>query len=193
MADAKAFGWKSRIVRTGESAAGQLLANPANWRIHPVEQQEALRGLIGHELGWVQSVIVNLRTAKAWPAGERGVETLLDGHARVQVALQQGEETPVPTTWIDLTPAEERLFLATFDPIAGLAVSDDAKYGELVAALPEVEIDLSAVLHEPRAARDPDKTPTRFSVVVECRTKRQQERLLKKLAAEGYRCRGMAS
>jgi hypothetical protein len=36
--------WKSRIVGEGVEAAGQLLANPRNWRIHPKAQQDALAG-----------------------------------------------------------------------------------------------------------------------------------------------------
>ena len=27
--------WRNRIIGTGEEAPDQLLANPANWRIHP--------------------------------------------------------------------------------------------------------------------------------------------------------------
>jgi len=28
-------GWRNRITGSGEEAPDQLLANPANWRIHP--------------------------------------------------------------------------------------------------------------------------------------------------------------
>jgi hypothetical protein len=34
--------WRNRIVGSGEEPPEQLLANPANWRIHPRGQQQAL-------------------------------------------------------------------------------------------------------------------------------------------------------
>ena len=37
--------WRNRIVGTGEEAPDQLLANPANWRIHPVKRARRRRGL----------------------------------------------------------------------------------------------------------------------------------------------------
>ena len=45
--------WKSRIVGEGDENPGQLLANPANWRIHPHAQEQALMGILD-EVGWVQ-------------------------------------------------------------------------------------------------------------------------------------------
>ena len=36
--------WRNRIVGTGEEAPDQLVANPANWRMHPGPQRDALRG-----------------------------------------------------------------------------------------------------------------------------------------------------
>src|SRR5690606_4570024 len=58
---AVARNWQNRIVGSGEEAPDQLLANPANWRIHPQAQQDALAGVLS-EVGWVQQVIVNQRT-----------------------------------------------------------------------------------------------------------------------------------
>jgi hypothetical protein len=36
--------WRNRIIGSGQEAPDQLLANPANWRIHPKAQQDALAG-----------------------------------------------------------------------------------------------------------------------------------------------------
>jgi hypothetical protein len=134
--------WRNRIVKHGEQPADQFLANPDNWRIHPAGQQEALRRVIGVEVGWVQSVIVNMRTSSKWPPGQRNVETMLDGHERVQLALRKDDKEPVPTVWVDLDPDEERLVLATFDPIGQLAVEDHGKLGELEGILQERHSDL---------------------------------------------------
>lgn len=39
-AAAPTTGWRNRIAGAGEEAPDQLLANPANWRIHPKAQQD---------------------------------------------------------------------------------------------------------------------------------------------------------
>jgi hypothetical protein len=53
--------WRSRITGSGTEAPDQLLANPANYRLHPKAQQEALAGVLD-QVGWVQNVLVNKRT-----------------------------------------------------------------------------------------------------------------------------------
>ncbi len=111
--------WRSRIIGHGEEAPDQLLANPANWRIHPKAQQDALAGVLG-EIGWVQSVIVNKRTGH-----------LVDGHLRVSLALRDDAET-IPVVYVDLSPDEEALVLATIDPLAAMAVTDGAELSELL-------------------------------------------------------------
>ena len=85
VAKAPTAAWRNRIVGTGDEAPDQLLANPANWRIHPKAQQAALVGALD-TVGWVQQVLVNRRSG-----------FVVDGHARVARALRRGEPT-VPTT-----------------------------------------------------------------------------------------------
>lgn len=149
-------GWRSRILGYGEEQAGQLMANPANWRIHPKLQTDAMRSLLGHELGWLQNVIVNKRISEDWPAGERHVETVIDGHMRIQLALREGDESLVPCTYVDLTPKEEALALASFDRVSALAETDDAQYDALLAGLADVSADVSAILvREPRKQSEP--------------------------------------
>jgi DNA modification methylase/ParB-like chromosome segregation protein Spo0J len=112
--------WKNRIVSHGEEAPDQLLANPRNWRIHPQFQQEALKGVLD-EIGWVTEVIVNQTTGH-----------VIDGHLRAAVAISKGEKR-VPVTYVKLSPDEERLVLATLDPLASLAVSDHEALNGLLA------------------------------------------------------------
>jgi DNA modification methylase len=114
--------WRSRIIGHGEEAPDQLLANPANWRIHPKAQQDALAGVLG-EIGWVQSVIVNKRTGH-----------LVDGHLRVSLALRD-EASSIPVVYVDLSPDEEALALATLDPLAAMAATDGAKLAELLSGV----------------------------------------------------------
>ncbi|HUG29107.1 MAG TPA: hypothetical protein VMQ65_01135 [Candidatus Limnocylindria bacterium] len=73
--------WRNRIVGHSEESPGQLLANPANWRLHPKEQQLALTGALS-EVGWVAQVLVNRTTGH-----------VVDGHLRVELAISR------PTPW----------------------------------------------------------------------------------------------
>ncbi len=45
--------------------------------------------------------------------------------------MRQGEKT-IPVKYVELTPAEENLILATFDPISAMAATDAAKLEELL-------------------------------------------------------------
>lgn len=138
---AKVAGWRNRIVGHGEQPASQFLGNPAQWRIHPRTQETALASVLG-SIGWVQSVVVNRRTGH-----------LIDGHLRVATALAAADETPVPFVEVDLTLAEEKAILATFDPLSALAGQDDEKLDALVADIPpDFGIDLTAILQRDKAA-----------------------------------------
>lgn len=70
--------WRNRIVAFAEVDPESILANEANWRIHPKNQQEALSGILS-DVGLVQSVIINRRTSELWGPNDRGIETLVDG------------------------------------------------------------------------------------------------------------------
>lgn len=110
---------RNRIVGEGMEAPADLLANPANWRRHPREQLAALEGML-EAVGWVQRVIVNRTTGR-----------MVDGHARVELAIKRGEPA-VPVLFVELTPDEERVVLAGLDPIGGLAATDQAQLDALL-------------------------------------------------------------
>jgi hypothetical protein len=122
---ATAPAWRNRITGSGEEAPEQLLANPRNWRTHPTGQRNALRGSLD-TVGWVQMVMVNRVTGH-----------VVDGHARIEEAISRGEPT-VPVLYVDLSPEEEALVLATLDPIGAMAERDHGKLEELLA---EVSVD----------------------------------------------------
>jgi ParB-like chromosome segregation protein Spo0J len=125
--------WRSRIVRTSEEAPEQLLAHPDQWKVHPQAQQEALAGILG-EVGWVQHVIVSEHTGY-----------LIDGHARVGLAISRGEPT-VPVVYVDLSPEEERLVLATIDPVGALAVPDKDQLDALLRDVSSGDAAIQALL-----------------------------------------------
>lgn len=124
----KPVNWRNRIVGYDVVEADQLLANPANWRIHPKAQQDALTGVLD-DVGWVQEIIVNKTTGH-----------VVDGHMRVEVAITRGESVPVK--YVELTEAEELLILATIDPISAMAATDAA---QLESLLQSVNSDSAAV------------------------------------------------
>lgn len=111
-ADLDETRWRTRIVGHGEESPDQLLAHPGNYRIHPKGQQAALEGLL-NQVGWVQNVIVNRTTGR-----------VVDGHLRVSLALTRREPT-IPVVYVELTEDEESLVLASLDPLAAMAVTDD--------------------------------------------------------------------
>jgi len=127
--------WVSRLVGLGEEAPDQLLAHPMNASIHPKAQQLALGAAI-EEVGYVSPVIVNQAT-----------QHVLDGHLRVELAISRGEPT-IPVLYVDLTPDEELMVLATLDPIGSMAVRDSEKLSALLADIHTDNADLQAMLDE---------------------------------------------
>jgi DNA modification methylase len=150
VAAAPTASWRNRITGTGEEAPDKLLANPANWRIHPKAQQDALAGALD-QVGWVQQVLVNRRSG-----------FVVDGHARVALALSRGEAT-VPVLYVDLEPDEEALVLATLDPIGAMAGRDDEKLRALLAEVTVDDASLRRLLADMAGPKtgltDPDDLP----------------------------------
>lgn len=163
--------WRNRIVGSGEAPAASFLANERNFRLHPAEQQNALSAVL-EEVGVVQNVIVNKRTDASW-GRNRGVETLVDGHARITLALREGDETPVPFIYVDLDPAEEAKVLATLDPLGAMATSDKGKLDELlreVSTGSEALQEMLAELAEKNGVAEHEESETnkRPTVCPEC-------------------------
>jgi hypothetical protein len=109
----------NRVVGSGEESPEQLLANPANFRIHPDFQQQSLAGSID-SIGYIDPVLVNKRTGM-----------VIDGHLRVTLALRSGVKM-IPVTYVDLSEDEEKLALLSLDPIAALAATDRDKLDDLL-------------------------------------------------------------
>jgi len=126
----------------------QLLANPANPRRHPNAQREALRASL-RSLGWIAPVVQNTRTGH-----------LIDGHARVEEALSAGAQV-VPVIDVDLSPAQEALALATFDPITAMAALDREALDSLLREVDTGEAALQALLADvaAQAGIAPDFAP----------------------------------
>jgi hypothetical protein len=146
--------WRNRITGHADVAPASLLPNPANWRRHPPRQQRALAGALG-EVGWVAQVMVNRVTGH-----------LVDGHLRLELALARGEPT-VPVAYVELSEAEERLVLASLDPLAAMADTDREALALLLAEVTPSDQALTRMLAEladrngivPAGLGDPDAVP----------------------------------
>lgn len=114
--------WRTRITRTGSIDPRELVANPANWRQHPRHQHDALSDLLG-QVGWVQGVVVNETSGH-----------MVDGHLRAELAVA-AEAEAIPVVWVELTEDEERLVLASLDPLGDLAVADADSLAALLLTL----------------------------------------------------------
>lgn len=170
-------GWNNKIVGHGDESPDQLLANPRNFRIHPDHQQAALVGVL-KEVGWVSTVMVNQRTG-----------TVVDGHARVAVALRHHQPT-VPVTYVELSPDEEALILATFDTISAQACTDKHQLAELLHEVQTGEEGIQALLDGLSAEQGLLKTLTtvepyeRTVAAPRGMTKTKLKRLLRRWAAK---------
>ena len=122
--------FRDRIIDFRRGPGSSLIPNPKNWRTHPPEQADALRGILA-QVGYADALI-----ARETPEGLM----LIDGHLRAETTPD--EHVPVLVT--DLTEAEADTLLACLDPLAAMAGADAVKLSELTATL---DID-SAALNE---------------------------------------------
>jgi hypothetical protein len=144
--------WRNRIVGSGVEPPDQLVANAANWRLHPETQQQALASVLDR-VGWVGQVLVNRNSGR-----------IVDGHLRVALAIERREPS-VPVVYVELDAEEERLVLVSLDPIGAMAETDG---DQLRALLEDIDFDSLALEaqvrsflgHErPATLADPDEVP----------------------------------
>jgi predicted AAA+ superfamily ATPase len=98
-----------------------LKINPKNWRVHPEGQRSAVTQML-EDVGFVGALV----------ARQKGKSLeLLDGHLRADIA----DDSKVPVVVVDLTDDEADKILATYDPLAGLALTDTGKLDDLLKGI----------------------------------------------------------
>jgi DNA modification methylase len=120
---------RDRVKELRRVPASQLKPSPKNWRMHPKEQADALRGLLA-EVGFAGAALAREL--------EDGSLELIDGHLRAETT----GDMPIPVLVLDVTEEEAGKLLATYDPIGAMATADAAK---LEALLQEVSSSNDAV------------------------------------------------
>ena len=123
---------RDRIKELRRVTASELIPNPKNWRTHPVEQQDALRGVLA-EVGYADALI-----ARETPDGLM----LVDGHLRAETT----PDSEVPVLILDIDEAEADLMLATLDPLAAMAGRDEERLDELLANLENDNESIASLL-----------------------------------------------
>ena len=127
---------RNRIQELRNVRAGDLQADPRNWRVHPKAQRDALATMLT-SIGYADALI-----ARETPTGL----VLIDGHLRADIDAEQ----VVPVLVTDLDEQEAGQLLATLDPLAAMAEADDKALSDLLSSLDvndEIE-KLLAGLHE---------------------------------------------
>lgn len=110
---------RDRIKSLRRVKASELRPSPKNWRTHPREQQDALRGVL-EEVGFADAVLARELAD--------GTLELVDGHLRADLMPDQ----KIPVLVLDIDETEAAKLLATLDPLAAMAEADAAKLDELL-------------------------------------------------------------
>ena len=178
---------RDRIRELRRVLAGELRANPRNWRTHPESQRAVLRSLLA-EVGYAGALLAREL--------EDGSLQLIDGHLRAETT----PEAIVPVLVLDVTAAEADKILLTHDSVAALAEPDHEQLAALLAEAefisPEVEELLRGLAclatetaEQAALEREEVAIPESWQVVVECRDEADQREVFERVRAEGRRCR----
>jgi len=183
---------RDRITELRRVRAGDLRPNPRNWRTHPPEQADALRGVLA-EVGYADALLAR--------ECEDGSLELIDGHLRAETT----PDATVPVLVLDLSAEEADKVLLSHDPLAAMAGVDRARLGELLGefdtesdALADMLTDLAksaaraeGLLDQNNSERPEFEIPESFQVVVECGDESDQRAFYERMTGEGYHCRLM--
>jgi D-ribose pyranose/furanose isomerase RbsD len=127
--------WVSAITHYTLEAPDDLLANPLNIKIHPLEQMQALEAVLD-AVGWVQAVVVNDATGN-----------VIDGHARIMLALQRNVPQ-IPVAHVTIDPSQEAAALALLNRTSMLAEIDPAKLDTLLRDVSTDSATIAALLSD---------------------------------------------
>ena len=182
--------WQNRIVGYDAKPAKDFKLNEFNWRRHPQTQRDALSEVL-RRIGWVTGVIENVTTGN-----------LIDGHARVEEAIKENPDRPIPCTQVELSEDEEKQILLLLDPIGSMATADDDMIRELMEAVgiesdvllealsQYTDIDVDALSAEEPNLSDPNfNYQSQYGVIVTCEDESHQKRVFDELTESGYEVR----
>lgn len=178
---------RDRIKELRRVKASLLLPHPKNWRTHPTQQQDALRGVLA-EIGYAGALL-----ARELPDGTL---ELIDGHLRAETT----PEAEVPVLVLDLDEHEAAKLLAVHDPLVRMAETNEEVLADLLKHVETENDAVQALLdgmlgesdnvstEESEAIKD-IAIPEAFQVVIDCRDETEQQAVFERMTGEGYACR----
>jgi len=178
---------RDRITDFRRVPASSLHPNPKNWRTHNARQRNVLKGILA-EIGYADALL-----ARELPDGSL---QLIDGHLRAETTPNQ----KVPVLILDLNDAEADKLLATLDPLAALAGTDQTMLDDLLAQVETENIAVQEFLRTLTDSQSEDcgsdlfdpkevAIPEVYQILVSCRDEAEQREVFDGLTAEGRSCR----
>jgi hypothetical protein len=177
---------RERIKELRRVPASSLRPNPRNWRTHPANQRDALRGILA-EVGYAGALL-----ARELPDGSL---ELIDGHLRAETT----PDAIVPVLVLDVDEREAAKLLASFDPLSALA---ETNREALTALLANVETESQALgqmlddlVQQPATVADEMRRAEKslpnelFQILIECRGEEEQRDLFQEFTGRGLNCR----
>ena len=176
---------QDRIIDFRRVSAMSLLPHPKNWRVHNDRQRNVLQGILA-EIGYADALLV-----RELPDGTL---QLIDGHLRAETTPNQ----KVPVLVLDLNDAEADKLLATLDPLAALADTDQTMLNDLLAQVETENVAIQEFLRGLTDSQSEDcgsvdvpeiEIPEVFQILVSCQDEEEQREVFEQLTADGRRCR----
>ena len=181
---------KNRIKELIYVKAKDLVPNPRNWRTHPTEQKDALKGVLA-EIGYADALLARKT--------DDGKYMLIDGHLRAETTPDQ--DVPVLVTDLDEKEADKLLVL--LDPLSAMAGADNELLQELTDNLETqneaVRNLIDSMLEKNGSALDdlenefaqPKETPVPelYQILVVCNDEDEQRELFERFQSEGINCK----
>jgi hypothetical protein len=170
----------------------ELEANPLNFRRHPVCQREAITDVID-QVGWASALLFNERTGR-----------LIDGHLRKETYTGKGKVPVLIGSWSE---EQEKVILATLDPIAGLASVDATTLNQLLHEIDITSPALMQMLDElatlngivpgvdgggDSGGGSEDPAEEKYQILVDFDSKTELESVLRELKQRGLKARRLA-
>lgn len=179
---------KIRVKELRMVPASQLVAHEQNFRKHPDRQRTAMDGIL-EEVGFAGAIVARELEDDRYE--------IIDGHLRADMT----GDTEVPVVVTDLSEAEAKKVLATYDALGGMAEIDQNTLGNLLAEVDFINqslgdlinglaVDTSDVPIDDINEVSMDLKPV-FKVVIECDDELQQLQLLERFGKEGLKCQAL--
>lgn len=183
-----AIAIRDRVKELRRVRASELIPNSKNWRTHPKNQKDALKGLLT-EIGFAGAVLAREL--------EDGTLQLVDGHLRAETT----PDMEIPVLVLDVTEAEADLLLATYDPLSAMATADEDAFRQLASALQPgsdaVKSMLASMAEESAdggsLSRPENGAASRYKeqygVIIICESEAGQKEVFDALTGQGYNCK----